>query len=149
MASYFSLESVTRRGVKMRFRDRLQRMMYGRYGNDELNRLFLLISVILLVVSSFMKIHFCYWAAIAFLALTYVRMFSKNVPKRYAENQKYLGFRNKYVGWFKLRALHIKQRKTYHFFSCPTCGQKVRVPRGKGMIEITCPKCRQAFKKRS
>ncbi len=42
-----------------------------------------------------------------------------------------------------------EQRKTYRFFSCPQCEQRVRVPKGKGRIEITCPKCRTSFVKKS
>ena len=133
----------------MRFRDRIQRMMYGRYGNDDLNRLLSLVSIIMLVISMFLRYRFIYWIGLGLLVLVYVRTFSKNIPKRYEENQKYVAFKNKYTGWFKLKISHLKQRKVYRFFSCPTCGQKVRVPKGKGKIEIICPKCRQSFTKRS
>lgn len=137
------------RGDKMRMRERMQRFMYGRYGNDELNRFVLFTSLVLLVVSAFWKVPIVYIVALALLVLSYVRLFSRNVSKRYKENQQYLQTRNKVTGWFRLRMLHLKQRKEYHFFKCPTCGQKVRVPKGKGMIEITCPKCRAVFTKRS
>lgn len=39
----------------------------------------------------------------------------------------------------------LKQRKTHRFFKCPECGVTVRVPKGKGKIKITCPKCKNAF----
>lgn len=133
----------------MRFLDGIRRLMYGRYGNDALNRLLLFLILGLLVVSSFTRISIFYWASLALLVLSYLRMFSKNIPKRYEENQQYLRIRNGFTGWFKIRYKHIKQRKDYRFFKCPTCGQKVRVPKGKGNIQITCPKCRTAFNKRS
>ena len=133
----------------MKFRDRVARAMYGRYGNDELNQVILIISMVLLVVSAFGKVGGLYLVAIALLILSYYRMLSKNVSKRYAENQKYLARKNKIKGWFSIRKLHFKQRKEFHFYKCPSCGQKVRVPKGKGMIEITCPKCRNSFRKRS
>lgn len=133
----------------MNFRDRIRRAMYGRYGNDQLNRLFLVIILLLLMISSFTRVHYLYWLSLALLVLSYFRMFSKDISRRYQENQKYLYFRNRFTGWFKLRYSHLKQRKYYRFFKCPTCGQKVRVPKGKGNIQITCPKCRTAFNKRS
>ncbi|MGN0313101.1 MAG: hypothetical protein ACI4CC_10010 [Lachnospiraceae bacterium] len=133
----------------MKFKDRVARAMYGRYGNDELNRMILVLSMVLLVVSAFGKVGGLYLLAVALLILSYYRMLSRNVSKRYAENQKYLTYKNKITGWFRIRKLHLKQRKEFHFFKCPACGQKVRVPKGKGMIEITCPKCRNSFRKRS
>ncbi|MCR4956857.1 MAG: hypothetical protein K6A30_09260 [Lachnospiraceae bacterium] len=133
----------------MKFRDRVARAMYGRYGNDQLNKGMLVISILCLLLSSFARIRIFYGLGLVVLLLAYVRMFSKNIPKRYQENQKYLSIQNSVVGWLKLKQLHAKQRKMYRFYACPTCGQKVRVPKGKGKIEITCPQCRQAFVKRS
>lgn len=133
----------------MRFRDRLARAMYGRYGNDALNRFILVIVLILLVLSYVFRIRIINSVGLVLLILTYVRMFSKNITKRYNENMKYLQIRNQFLGWFRIKKLHLSQQKDYHFFKCPGCGQKVRVPRGKGKIEITCPKCRLAFIKRS
>ncbi|MCD7981014.1 MAG: zinc-ribbon domain-containing protein [Clostridiales bacterium] len=43
------------------------------------------------------------------------------------------------------RRAQREQRKIYKFYMCPHCSQKVRVPKGKGRIEITCPKCRTTF----
>ncbi|MCR4675383.1 MAG: hypothetical protein K5675_10245 [Lachnospiraceae bacterium] len=47
------------------------------------------------------------------------------------------------------RAYDKEQKKIYKFYTCSSCGQKVRVPKGKGKIEITCPKCKNTFIKRT
>ena len=45
--------------------------------------------------------------------------------------------------------MRVKQRRDYRFFSCPGCGSYLRVPRGKGRIQITCPRCGQRFDRKS
>ena len=65
------------------------------------------------------------------------------------QNQKYLQMTSKFRLRFNKEKNLMKQRKTHHIYSCPGCGQKVRIPRGKGKIEIECPKCHTKFVKRS
>ena len=90
-----------------------------------------------------------YIVGIVLLVYTYYRMFSKNISKMYAQNQKYLNAKYRAVvkkdAWKK----QWQQRKIYRFYRCPGCKQKVRVPKGKGKICITCPKCRMEFIKKS
>ena len=85
----------------------------------------------------------------ATLIVCYYRMFSKNIAKRSAENGKYLFYRQKYLGIFTKKKNQLLDRKTHHIYKCPQCRQKIRIPKGKGMIEIRCPKCRTIFKKKS
>ena len=35
--------------------------------------------------------------------------------------------------------------RTYRYLICPQCSQRLRVPRGKGKIRVTCTKCRNQF----
>lgn len=42
---------------------------------------------------------------------------------------------------FNLYKLKYEQRREYKIFQCKSCGRKIRVPRGKGKIEVTCPIC--------
>ena len=87
------------------------------------------------------------------IILGYVRIFLKNVSKRYAENQKFLnktfGIRN----WFaklKYRMKYGKQTADpFYIYKCRKCGQKIRIPKGKGKIMVTCPTCKNQFKKYS
>ena len=128
---------------------RFMEFMSGRYRADQLSRFTLAVSLILLVLNIFTNLRIIYLAALIVLAWCYFRMFSRNITKRSAENQKYLNmvWKSKVkFGKFKNR---IVQSKDYHIYKCPSCGQKIRIPRGKGKICITCPKCRTEFEKKS
>ena len=123
--------------------------MTGRYGVDQLSRLYLVLTLVLLVLSMITKLPIFYGLAIILLIYMYYRMFSKNTTKMYAQNQKYLNMRYQIVVKWNNGKKHFAQRKEYRFYRCPKCHQKVRVPRGKGKICITCPKCRNEFIKKS
>ena len=86
---------------------------------------------------------------LAAIIYTYFRIFSRNIQQRYAENQKFLQMTSKFRFRFNKEKDLMKQRKTHHIYSCPGCGQKIRIPKGKGKIEIECPKCHTKFVKRS
>ena len=123
--------------------------MQGRNGMDELGRALNIVVLVLLILSIFTKWSVFYILALLLMGYMYFRVFSKNTPKRYAENQKYRNFR--YDATIKLnkKKMEWNQRKIYRFFRCPMCKQKVRVPKGRGKICITCPKCKAEFIKHS
>lgn len=133
----------------MKFRDRFANWMSGRNGMDELARFESGLVLVLLIISLFSRLGLLYIVVLAVMIHMYYRMFSRNVSKRYEENQKFLNLRyNSTVEWNKKKK-HFAQRKTYCFFKCPQCKQEVRVPRGHGKICITCPRCRTEFIKRT
>lgn len=129
-------------------KEKLYRFMQGRYGSDQFNRFLVVVSMVTLLVSAFTS-SFFYTISLALLAYTYFRMFSRNYYKRSEENRKYLqmtaGLRSRWAGQKSI----WQQRKTHHIYRCPSCRQKIRVPRGKGKIEIRCPKCQTLFVKKS
>ncbi len=130
----------------MNFRNKMARFMYGRYGGrDQLNRFLWILIVILIFVTAFTRIPYFNYLALLLLVFSYYRMMSRNIAKRYAENQKYLKFTSKIRGKFFFSKQHFAQRKYYAFYRCKNCKQKVRVPKGKGRIQITCPKCKSQF----
>lgn len=130
-------------------KEKFQRFMVGRYGFDDLSRIFLGITLALMVVSLFTKNQFLYLAALVILIYCYYRTFSRNIAKRKRENQKFCNFRyQRAVKWNKFKERR-KQKKIYRFYKCPQCSQAVRVPRGRGKICITCPKCQTEFIKKS
>ena len=116
----------------------------GRYGNDRFNQFLMIVALVCLALSFFgLKIFNV--LALALLVYVYYRMFSRNMSKRSAENQWYLKKEMKVRGWWQRRKKAFAQRKDYKIFKCPKCGQKLRVPRGKGKIAIRCRKCGEEF----
>lgn len=132
-----------------KFKDSMVKFKYGRYGVDHFSRLLIGVSVVLLVVTLFWYNTFFYVLGIVLMAYVYFRTFSKNVSKRYAENQVYLKYRYKLVAKCNTFIARLKDSKTHRIFKCPGCGQKIRVPRHKGKISIKCPKCRIEFIKKT
>jgi len=130
-------------------KEKFQRFMVGRYGADELSRFMIIVAFVLVVLSIFIRSGLFSWVPLILLVLIYVRMFSKNVQKRYAENQKFLELKGRVTGLFHGQKKRLEQSKDYHIYKCPKCKQKIRIPRGKGKISITCPKCGDQFIKKS
>ena len=131
------------------FKDKMARFMYGRYGKDQLSRNLSLICLVLLIVTMFVRNNVIYMIALVGIVYTYFRVFSRNISRRSEENEKYLKFHYKVVGKLNKIKFRITDSKTHRIFRCPSCSQKIRVPRGKGKISIKCPKCRIEFIKKT
>ena len=129
-------------------KEKLYRFMQGRYGNDQFNR-FLMILVLVCFALSMLGGRAFYVAGTALLIYAYFRMLSRNIYKRRNENSVYMRYEYKVKQSFYTFKRDMQQRKTHHIYRCPSCRQKIRVPRGKGKIEIRCPKCSQTFIKKS
>lgn len=129
-------------------KEKIYRFMQGRYGSDNLNR-FLMAAVIICWILSLLGVRFLYIIGIIGLVYAYFRMFSKNIYKRSAENATYLKYTHKIRQTIDKWKRECRQRKTHHIYRCSSCKQKIRIPRGKGKIEITCPKCGNKFIKNS
>lgn len=127
----------------------LQRLMIGRYGNDTLNRVLFACCCVFIILNCFLHWSLLSLLTLLLLAVCYFRMFSRNIRARYLENQKFL------TVWQPVRqkAYQAKQRfadrKTHRYYRCPQCRKRLRVPRGKGKIQITCPYCQKQFIKKT
>lgn len=151
----------------MRFRERFARFMYGRYGSrrlDQFSRFLMYTSLIALIIGGF-TFRLLYLIGLVLLVYMYFRLFSRNVYKREYENDKYLQIKNKIKAFFcrvfkrSNNGGHFSSRcnsysgntytVTYKIFKCPRCRQKLRVPRGKGRIQISCKRCGNEFIKRT
>ena len=119
----------------------LRSFMSGRYGTDRLNMVILcagLAASILSVMISVQPLNVIFWVlSYALMILAIWRSLSRNTYKRYQENRKFMQIFDR-----------LKDRQ-HRYFDCPKCRQMVRVPRGKGKISITCPRCREKFIKKT
>ena len=119
----------------------LRTFMVGRYGTDKLNMVILSAGLAACLVSAFVdsvKVNLLLTGvSYGLMIWALYRSFSRNTYKRYQENRKFLQFFDR-----------LKDRE-HRYYDCPKCRQMVRVPRGKGKISITCPRCREKFVKKT
>lgn len=134
-------------------KEKMIRFMQGRYGVDSLSRFLLVCGLVVVFATAFIDsplisslFNMSGWAIIIYC---YFRLFSRNVTKRYTENQVFLAKTYKIRCFFQRQKEMLAQRRVYHIYQCPGCKQKIRIPRGKGKIEVRCPKCGTTFIKKS
>ena len=130
-------------------KERMQRFMAGRYGNDQLNQFIFIVAIISMVLEIITRQSLFYTLTLVLLILAYVRVFSRNINKRYEENMKFLQKKDAILNKFRKQKYYAAQRRNFHIYTCPQCKQKICIPKGKGKISITCPKCRTSFIKKS
>lgn len=130
-------------------REKLIRFMYGRYGVDRLSKHLVTGALVISILSMVNVLSFLFPVALLMMIWGYVRIFSRNRAKRYKElcaYEKFLGKIKRYPAQLKSQ---MQQRKEYRIFKCPTCKQKLRIPKGRGQVEISCRKCKTVFRKRT
>lgn len=129
-------------------RNAIQRFMYGRYGNDQLNLFLMSLYLLLYLVFIFVRLTPLYWVSLALLAWVLFRLLSRNINRRQMENAKFMRAAGPLLNWLRLRRT-IHRDKEHVYFKCPGCGQQLRVPRGKGKITVTCRGCGASFQEKS
>ena len=129
------------------------RLMAGRNGPDHLNRFLSVVFLILSVCSMFVRnpriASAFYTLSMALFLYVMFRMFSRNIYRRQQENGAYLRERYKITSWWNGLRDRWAQRKDYKFYKCPSCRTRLRVPRGKGKLNIVCRKCGTSFQRRT
>ena len=149
-----------------KFKEKLYRFFYGRYGTDQLYKFCLILLMLLLVASLVLQFTLPEGLASAIVSLsisvlTYALMFwmifrsmSRNIYKRRRENERYL----KISGAAKRFFIGNTSRKTrsanrddqyYIFRDCTRCKATLRLPRKKGKHSVKCPRCSHSFYVRS
>ena len=131
--------------IKMGF----QKFMTGRNGPDELSIAMLIVSLIVMLISSFAGSIVLNILSTVLYVWVIFRIFSRNVEKRYAENQKYMSFRQNLRRSCSQAWVRLKNSKKYKYFKCPQCHAWLRLPRKVGEVTVTCGKCHHSFKKKA
>lgn len=121
--------------------------MIGRYGYDELSKTLNIVGLILWAISIF--IPFIYPIALALVVWSICRTYSKNITKRQIELEKYFNMKHRNKKRSDRRKRMWNERKTHKYYKCKQCKTYLRVPKGKGKIEISCPKCKTVFIRRT
>ena len=126
-----------------KFRDALYRFMYGRNGVDALNWALFAVELVLSLLSSFVRVQAVaatrYFLSVVLMFIVLIRIFSRNLARRQAENAKFLT-------WWTPKANAIRGAKArradkaHKYVRC-SCGAYCRVPKNIGKVELTCPKC--------
>lgn len=119
----------------------LRRFMWGRYGPDELTAAIVLLSCVFTFLSNFRSLRWLYFIAMALIAVGVWRTLSRNIDARSRERMKFLQIIEGPKQNLKYLSNKIRDRKTHCYFKCKNCGATLRIPKGKGKINVTCPKC--------
>jgi hypothetical protein len=128
---------------------RMQQFMVGRYGHDQLNQVLMIAALVCSVASMLSGWGILYTASWVLMGFGIFRMLSRNIYKRRSEAYAWLALKQR----VQPRAFRFRQRlqdrRTHRRYRCPQCRQELRVPKGKGKISITCPKCKMQFIKKT
>ncbi len=117
-----------------KLKQKINQFFQGRYGADELSRTISWAALAVYFLGIVLQNQIVVSIAMAALIYNIFRMFSRDYWARSAENKKYLDF-------IQLNKMRFEQRKTHRIFKCKSCGKNIRIPKGKGKIEVRCPKC--------
>ena len=133
--------------------------MKGRNGADELTIVMGFSGIVIAMIGSMARIQWLSWIAIAVIVIGVLRGLSKNIDARRKENAAFVAAANasRAAGTSKEDFERAKRtakkmwkgRKTTAYLKCPNCGQMLSVPKGKGKIRVTCPKCHAKMETRS
>lgn len=129
-------------------RQYLTRFMIGRYGMDQLNVFLAVTYLVLYVVFLVTGLWALDWIVLVLLLVVMFRSLSRDIPRRQAENTRFLQLVRPTMQKLHTFRTRMKDRE-HRYFKCPNCGQQMRVPRGKGRITVHCRTCGATFEEKS
>ena len=126
-----------------------QNFMRGRYGVDQLSFALLILYFVITILGTAFRIPYIGYVALLLIVWCWFRILSRNTYKRSQENAKFMGWIYPIQNKWRTKKREFQDRKTHKYYNCPNCKQRLRVPKGRGTITITCPKCKAKFDKRT
>lgn len=128
---------------------KFQQFMVGRYGSDQFTLFLSITGLAFSFLGNFKYLRILYFIGTLMIFYSLFRSLSKNYEARRKELNWYLVWSEKPKAYIKLMMNKIRDRKTHRYFKCKSCKTVMRVPKGRGKIEITCPKCRMKIVKKT
>lgn len=139
---------ISRKGWCAVFFQKLSQFMYGRYGSDKFNIFLFIFGILISLIGQLLGFTPVILFSYVFYIYGIFRMFSRNTAARQKELLYFLKVWTPVEKWFKIRKMIWSDRKTYKYFKCPNCKQRLRAPRGRGKIQVNCQKCHKEFIKK-
>ena len=81
----------------------IRKLMYGRYGSDQLSFFLLVVYIVLILLSGLPHLEALSWLALAVLLWDLFRMFSRRIDRRRAENARFLALAGPAIRWLRMR----------------------------------------------
>ena len=132
-----------------KMRERITRFMAGRRGADELSLALLIAGLVLSMLSGLVFLPILTLLSFAAYVYSIYRMLSRNVEKRYAENQKFLTLWRRVAASVRQWWVRLKNIRKYKYYRCPQCKAWLRLPRKVGEVTVTCGSCHHQFKQKA
>jgi LSD1 subclass zinc finger protein len=123
----------------------LRNFMTNRNGVDPLSVVLVWGGLAIYLLSAIFSSTILSLVSFAIYAYTVFRIFSRNKEKRALENRRYLALKTKYTTEFKQARTRLKNRKKFRYFRCPSCKAWLKLPRGAGVVTVTCGRCHNNF----
>lgn len=121
-------------------RNGARNFMNGRYGSDQLGTTLVIVALVLTILSNWLG-RWLSIVALILLIIVFARMFSKNIEARHKENIAFVSFLPGVNLFIRRQRVKWANRKTKAYVRCPHCNAEFALPKGKGRLRATCPKC--------
>lgn len=128
---------------------RLSEWLRGRQGPDDLAVFSVNLAIVIVLVNVFARTGWLGWVSLALVAYAMFRIQSRNLGARARENEAFLRALGPVRPWVQNPRAAWAELRAYKHVRCTSCRQRVRVPRGKGRLRVTCPRCKTKFEVRS